>query len=58
MEEGHDIELFSKILVVDDELQIQFLLEEFLAAQDTPFDSLGMEGRLSEFSRQKPSMAL
>jgi putative nucleotidyltransferase with HDIG domain len=32
MEEGNRMELLSKILVVDDELQIQFLLEEFLTS--------------------------
>jgi CheY-like chemotaxis protein len=32
MEEGNRMELLSKILVVDDELQIQFLLDEFLTS--------------------------
>jgi putative nucleotidyltransferase with HDIG domain len=32
MEEGDDMELPAKILVVDDELQIQLLLEEFLTS--------------------------
>ena len=50
------MKLLSKILVVDDELQMQFLLEEFLTSLGYTVRLAGDGEQALRLLREKPSM--